>query len=280
MKGGPEVAYNVLIADDSKTTRRIIAKALRHAGVQLGEVREAADGLEALAELESSWVDIVFADLNMPRMSGIELVERMAETDLLSSIPVVVVSTEGRQQRIDSLLAQGVASYVRKPFTPEELAEAVHSLLTPADTPATPDMLEDSFFNAIEGFGMLVAEPLVMQPDAPEHASIARMRLIGSRVVADIALAVPVEGGRTIAMTATGEDDASGGADALMELLNVTAGHLVDVLAGGPFMMGPPHAEQLPGSSAWAQIAGMSLKLPFDVEGMPLLIGLDVADRW
>lgn len=274
------MAYNVLIADDSQTTRRIIAKALRHAGVPLGEIREASDGIEALALLEDSWVDIVFADLNMPRMGGVELVERMAEIDLLSSVPVVIVSTEGRQDRIDALLSRGVAAYVRKPFSPEQLASTVSELLSSKHELPVVDELEEAFFGAIEGFTMMVAEPLAEAPQPPARIAVARMRLVGSTTIAEVAIALPENGCTTIAEMATGEPDANGGCDALMELLNVTCGHLVDVLGGGPFQMDPPLAETVAGADAWPAITEMQVSLAFDVEGMPLVIGMNVTDRW
>ncbi len=82
--------------------------------------------------LSGQWIDIVFADLNMPEMSGAELVKKMAEDNLLVSIPVVIVSSERNQERIDELRQLGIRAYLRKPFRPESFREVVQEVLGPA----------------------------------------------------------------------------------------------------------------------------------------------------
>jgi len=118
------MAYNVLIVDDSSTARSVIGKTLMISGVPIGQVYYAANGQEALDLLKANWVDIVFADINMPVMNGVEMIARMEEDGLLQSIPVVVVSTEGSSTRIDGLKAKGIKGYIRKPFSPEKIKEA------------------------------------------------------------------------------------------------------------------------------------------------------------
>ena len=121
--------YNILIVDDSRTIRAVINKTIEIAGVPVANIWEAGNGQEALDVLHEQWVDIVFADINMPVMTGIELVERMSEEGLLDTVPVVIVSTEGSRQRIDELRAKGVRAYLRKPFTPESLKEVIADIL-------------------------------------------------------------------------------------------------------------------------------------------------------
>jgi len=87
------MAYNVLIVDDSAIVRTVVEKTLRVSGCALGEIWQAANGREALDQLKAHWVDIVFADINMPEMNGVEMVNRMAETGLLKTVPVVIVSS-------------------------------------------------------------------------------------------------------------------------------------------------------------------------------------------
>lgn len=126
------MAYNALIVDDSRVTRALVAKTLRLSGIEFGEMYEAADGQEALDRLASNWVDIVFADIHMPRMSGAEMVDRMAEQGLLDATPVVVISTERSVTRIQELKAKGISAYLKKPFTPEAIKETVQKLLGPS----------------------------------------------------------------------------------------------------------------------------------------------------
>jgi two-component system chemotaxis response regulator CheY len=123
------VAYNILVVDDSATVRAVIAKTLQIAGVPVSELYQAANGQEALDLLGEHWVDLVFADINMPVMNGIEMVERMNADGMLNTIPVVIVSTEGSATRIEQLLNKGVSAYIRKPFTPEMLREVVDQIM-------------------------------------------------------------------------------------------------------------------------------------------------------
>ena len=123
------MSYNILVVDDSVTVRSVIAKTLDLAGVPVGQLYQAANGQEALAVLGETWVDLVFADINMPVMNGIEMVDRMSADGMLKTVPVVIVSTEGSATRIEELRAKGVRAYMRKPFTPERLREVVNEVL-------------------------------------------------------------------------------------------------------------------------------------------------------
>lgn len=274
------MAYNVLIVDDSKTTRDIIEKALRVSGLPVGEVKTACDGLEAIALLGEQWVDVVFADLNMPRMSGAELIERMSDDDLIGTIPVVIVSTEGREARIEALLARGAAAFIRKPFTPEQIASTVRTLLEGAEHPVDADVIAEAFYNAVEGFAMLVAAPLDESPPAPERAVIARMSFEGPGTEGRAAIAAPEGACEMVARVATGDPGAHDGCDALMELLNVMCGHLVDTIPGGPFHVSQPSSATADGDAAWAEVSAMGTWLAFDVEGVPMLVGVAATGRW
>lgn len=121
--------YNILIVDDSETVRAVIARTLEMAGVPVNGLHEASNGEEALKVMASTWIDLVFSDINMPVMTGMEMIERMRKDDLLSTVPVVVVSTEGSKTRIEDLLHKGVRAYIRKPFTPEKVKEIIDDLL-------------------------------------------------------------------------------------------------------------------------------------------------------
>ena len=123
------MSLNILVVDDSATVRAVIKKTLEIAEVPVGELHEAADGKQALDVLANNWIDLVFADINMPVMTGIEMVEKMAENGLLKTVPVVIVSTEGSATRIEQLKAKGVSAYIRKPFTPEALRSVVDKIV-------------------------------------------------------------------------------------------------------------------------------------------------------
>jgi two-component system, chemotaxis family, chemotaxis protein CheY len=121
------MGLKVLVVDDSALTRKAIKRVFDMLGLDIQEVVEAEHGLAALNILLSGDknFDLVLTDLNMPIMNGIELIYKMRGNPLTKSIPVVVVSTESSQTRIEGLLAEGVDSYLHKPFTPEKLKEII-----------------------------------------------------------------------------------------------------------------------------------------------------------
>jgi two-component system chemotaxis response regulator CheY len=123
------MAYNVLIVDDSAVTREILARTLQLSGMPLGELYYAGNGQEALRILDEKWTDIIFADINMPVMDGVELVQQLRRRDTWERLPVIVVTTEASQPRIDELTEIGVAGYIRKPFTPEQVAEMIQKVM-------------------------------------------------------------------------------------------------------------------------------------------------------
>ena len=127
------MSYNVLIVDDSETVRAIIAKTMEIAEVPIKEVFQAENGKVALDILKADWIDLVLTEINMPVMGGVEMINIMKEDNMLSSVPVVVVSTEGSKTRMDELLDLGVRSYIRKPFTPEKLKDIIESVLGEQD---------------------------------------------------------------------------------------------------------------------------------------------------
>ncbi len=123
------MGYNVLIVDDSPIIRKMVAKTLKISDLDISGYHFAENGRQALLVLEESWIDIVFADINMPEMNGMELIEEMVRRDLMATIPVVIISTERSRERIESLRQMGISAYLHKPFVPEEFARVVRDLL-------------------------------------------------------------------------------------------------------------------------------------------------------
>ncbi|MEI7836599.1 MAG: response regulator [Planctomycetota bacterium] len=122
------MALNILIVDDSAVTRAVILKTLVMSGIPIGQTRQAANGREGLDVLEKEWIDLVFVDINMPVMNGEEMIEHVRANPLWKDIPLVVVSTEGSETRIDRLQANG-AKFVHKPFTPELIRDVVEEIV-------------------------------------------------------------------------------------------------------------------------------------------------------
>ena len=119
------MGLNILIVDDSSLTRKAIRRIIDMVGLDVEQIVEAENGVEALEILEGSNVDFVLADLNMPEMGGIEMIYKMRGNESTKSIPVIVVSTESSTTRIEGLLVDGAKDYLHKPFTPEQFKEVI-----------------------------------------------------------------------------------------------------------------------------------------------------------
>ena len=130
------MSYTILVADDSAIVRSMVKKAISMAGLDVGHVHEAANGREALDILRRTWVDVVFADINMPEMTGAELVRHMKADPALATTPVVIVSSERSAARIEELQRDGARAYLKKPFRPEQFREVVDALLGVDGAPA------------------------------------------------------------------------------------------------------------------------------------------------
>lgn len=119
------MGLNILIVDDSSLTRKAIRRIIDMIDLDADQILEAGNGSEALKTLDESHIDLVLADLNMPIMSGMEMIYHMRGSESTKSIPVVIVSTESSTTRVEKLLADGVNDYLHKPFTPEKLKEII-----------------------------------------------------------------------------------------------------------------------------------------------------------
>ena len=123
------MAYNILIVDDSLPMRAVIKKSIKLSGFNAGQLLYASNGKEALDILRDNWCDLVITDYNMPSMNGMELIMEMKKDETMSSIPVVVVTTEGSSRRVEEFMEAGAVGYIKKPFTPEEIRQQLNDIL-------------------------------------------------------------------------------------------------------------------------------------------------------
>jgi two-component system chemotaxis response regulator CheY len=119
----------VLIVDDSSVMRKIVARSLQQAGLNLAHVLEAGNGAEALAALKQEKVDLILCDINMPVMDGLEFVKQLSGVENAQGVPVVMITTEGSEGHVVQALSAGARGYIRKPFTPEQVKEQVLPVL-------------------------------------------------------------------------------------------------------------------------------------------------------
>lgn len=123
------MALAVLIVDDSAAIRKILQRVLLQTEVELGEIIEAGDGFEALERLRTNRVGLVLSDINMPNMDGIQLLKNIRANPAWHSIPVVMITTEGGQQKVLEAVELGAAGYVRKPFTADQIKDKIVGLI-------------------------------------------------------------------------------------------------------------------------------------------------------
>jgi len=119
----------ILIVDDSATMRKIIRRNLRQAGYDPTDVLEAGDGAEALTVLDGNTVDVIFSDVNMPNMGGVEFLDKIKADEATSGIPVIMITTESIKEAVSEFTSHGAAGCVAKPFTADKLGAVISQVL-------------------------------------------------------------------------------------------------------------------------------------------------------
>lgn len=117
---------SILIADDTRTVRRILRLALEKSG---HTVTEAKDGLEALEQLRDQSFDLIFLDVEMPRMNGFEVLKKLKSHDISFNIPVIVISANDELESAVRCIELGAVDYLTKPFNATLLRARVQSCL-------------------------------------------------------------------------------------------------------------------------------------------------------
>jgi two-component system, chemotaxis family, chemotaxis protein CheY len=119
------MARKILTVDDSKTMRDMVGFTLRGAGF---DVVEAEDGVRALSVLEKTTVDLVITDINMPNMDGVTLVRRLRDISTFRSTPILILTTEGGEDKKAQGRAAGATGWIVKPFAPDRLLQVVNKV--------------------------------------------------------------------------------------------------------------------------------------------------------
>ena len=116
-----------LVVDDSKVMREMVIACLRaHEGLSF---THAGSGLEALEKLSLQSFDVVVLDLNMPDITGYEVIEFIRGQDKLRLLPILVVTTRGDESSRARALGAGATGFMTKPFTPAALLGEVRALI-------------------------------------------------------------------------------------------------------------------------------------------------------
>jgi len=128
------LSLNILHVDDHPINRRLVRDILSFQGHR---VTEACSGAEALAQAGRDAFDLVLMDINMPGMSGIEVVRRLPEVAGWDPETPVIALTSEVSRTIRDYIALGFSGFLPKPFTILGLAQAVHDCATSNSRPLT-----------------------------------------------------------------------------------------------------------------------------------------------
>lgn len=123
------MAYRVLIVDDSPSMRAFVRRVMDLSGFEVDACLNAGNGVQGLALLEKQAVDIILTDINMPEMNGEDFLRRLEEHDRYRTIPVVVISTDATESRMQRMMQLGAKGYISKPFSPEALRGELERVL-------------------------------------------------------------------------------------------------------------------------------------------------------
>jgi two-component system chemotaxis response regulator CheY len=118
------MATSVLVVDDSMMVRKLVGSALKSQGYNVVEAVDGADALEKLAVNPDT--KLIVCDVNMPKMNGLEFLEQLAARN--SSVPVVMLTTEGQPEMIQRAKSLGAKGWLVKPFKPDYLTATAKKL--------------------------------------------------------------------------------------------------------------------------------------------------------
>lgn len=122
----------ILIVDDSSMMRTMIKRVVKLTNVPVEEILEAGDGAQALRLLETHDVQLLLTDINMPGMSGADLLRQLANDDRWRHLTRVIISTDGSEARREQAAGLSVHCYLQKPFSPEVLRDVLTNAATTA----------------------------------------------------------------------------------------------------------------------------------------------------
>lgn len=116
----------ILAIDDSRTMRGLLDQALSLAGFKVALAEDGEDGLEKLEQVAP---DLVITDINMPRLDGFGVIERIRAGGPYGSIPILVLTTESGAELKSRARAAGATGWIVKPFDETKLISAIQRIV-------------------------------------------------------------------------------------------------------------------------------------------------------
>lgn len=119
--------YKILITDDMQSMRTMLKSILLHAGFR--NLTEAENGQAALEKLKHEKFDLMICDWDMPRMSGLEVLETIRADEAMQKLPFVMITANADRDKVTQAIQAGTDGYIIKPLQPESLLQVVNKLL-------------------------------------------------------------------------------------------------------------------------------------------------------
>lgn len=121
------MAKKILIIEDDKFLRELIARKLTDEGF---DIVEAVDGEDGIKKLKETKPDLVLLDLILPSIDGFEVLSKVKEDESIASIPIIILSNLGQKEEVEKGLDLGAVDYLIKAhFTPGEIVEKIKNIL-------------------------------------------------------------------------------------------------------------------------------------------------------
>lgn len=128
-KGTP-VSSTIMTVDDSPSMRMLLKAALTDLGYKVLEAEDGVQALERLGETTAATEpDLLITDINMPRLDGFGLIEKVREQDRHRNLPILVLTTESSDEKKQRARSAGATGWIVKPFHPDKLAAAIRRVL-------------------------------------------------------------------------------------------------------------------------------------------------------
>lgn len=119
--------HKILIVEDSATMRQLLRFALQRLGKV--EILEAANGVEGLKILRQGRVDLALVDINMPVMDGLKMTQMIRQDPHLANLPIIIITTEGKEEMREKARELGIEHYVTKPINQSQVVNTVRGIL-------------------------------------------------------------------------------------------------------------------------------------------------------
>lgn len=116
----------IVVAEDFNVSRKIIVSTLAKEGYS---VMEAADGKEAADLFDGRGIDLLITDFNMPNMNGAELIRYVRSLKSYEYLPILLLTTEVRQEKIQQAMDGNITAFIKKPFETQEFVKIVKKAL-------------------------------------------------------------------------------------------------------------------------------------------------------